>query len=92
MKKELDLSYDVIVENMIPFTEGLSQQGMNLSETTFFNKKGKEVTMTVLRNEEEPGSIGCKQIFQMKDGKFILEIEDEEGVEYFYSEKIEDLF
>ena len=37
-----------------------------------------------------------KQIFKMKDGKFILEVEgnmDEDGeiIEYFYSENIEDL-
>jgi hypothetical protein len=33
-----------------------------------------------------------KQIFKMDDGRFVLEIENEDGdMDYFYSEDIEDL-
>ena len=91
MKKELDLDYDINVVNMIPFTKSLPNSEMVLHEAEFYNLKGNAVKMMVLKNDIEFGSIGCKQIFQMKDGKFILEVEDEEGVEYFFSNKIEDL-
>ena len=90
MKQEHSLDYEINVENIIPFTENYSQNGMNLFETCFYNSKGKEVKMMVLKNNEEPGNFGCKQIFQMKDGNFILE-EENEDVEYYFSKNLQDL-
>jgi hypothetical protein len=90
MKQELSPDYEINVENMIPFTENNSQKGMNLFEASFYNNKGKKIKMLVLKNNEEPGNFGCKQIFQMKDGTFILE-EENEDVEYYFSKNLQDL-
>ena len=90
----LDFDYDIDVKNMIPFTEDQATNDWQLRNTTFFSldgKKFKEIPMVNLGNGINPGECGAKQIFQMKDGKFILEVEDEEGVEYFFSENLQDL-
>ena len=86
LKKELDDNYDISVENMLDMTQEIG--GFKLSEEEFSNKKSKLVKKNILRNEEEN-----KQIFSMKDGLFILEVEDvnEGTVEYFFSKDINDL-
>lgn len=90
MKQELSPDYEINVENMIPFIESKPQNGMHLFEATFYNTKGKKTKMMVLKNNEEPGNFGCKQIFQMKDGSFILE-EENEDIEYYFSKNLQDL-
>jgi hypothetical protein len=66
--------------------------GWQLYDAEFYSVKTRKViNLKTLYNGTEIGRIGAKQIFQMKDGKYVLEVEDEEGVEYFYSENIQDL-
>jgi hypothetical protein len=92
MKQELDYNYDINARNMTSFTEDQTSEGWVLSEAEFVPfDTDEEIKVTVLSNGVDVGECGAKQIFQMKDGKYILEVEDEEGVEYFYSENIEDL-
>lgn len=90
MKNELPEDYDISVENMLDMNKSQELGGFKAQGTTFYNKKGKQIPKQILRNEEE-----SKQIFQMKDGKFILEEEtfDDKGgdILYFYSDVITDL-
>jgi hypothetical protein len=94
MRQELDPEYDIAVNNMLPF-EGDAPKGWEVEKAEFISTKGKAVKMNVLRKEE----VGSKdhltqsvqQIFQMKDGKFILEVDDFEEIEYFCSNDLADL-
>jgi hypothetical protein len=82
--KELDFDYDLTVDNMVPITT--EYNGWENTEGEFYsiNKSGF-VKMPLLSKDG-------KQIFQMKDGCYIIEIEDEEmNVDYFYSHDINDL-
>jgi hypothetical protein len=87
MRQELDPKYDIAVNNMLPF-EGDAPKGWEIEEAEFISAKGKAAKMNVLR-KEEAGSI--QQIFQMKDGKFILEVDNFEEIEYFCSNDLVDL-
>jgi hypothetical protein len=81
--KELDIDYDISVSNMYDIT--LDRGNFLVTDTEFYDINTSKLTnKKVLRS-------GGKQIFSMKDGTFILEIEDCGEVEYFYSNNINDL-
>ena len=85
---ELDADYDMTVDNMVTLTG--EYKGWTNKEGEFYSvNEGKFINMSVLNNDFD------KQIFQMKDGRFVLEVEniesDEFEVEYFYSYDINDL-
>jgi hypothetical protein len=81
--KELEQDYSVRVENMVPL-EG-EYDGWTIEDGDFYSNEGETVIMPYLLNDN-------KQIFKMDDGRFVLEIENEDGdMDYFYSEDIEDL-
>ena len=83
---ELDSDYDMSVENMVPLTG--EYKGWTNEEGEFYLLSNEKlVKMPYLLNED------CdRQIFQMKDGRFVLEVENDEfEVEYFYSHDINDL-
>ena len=84
MKKNLDDNYDITVDNMLDMTEKQEVNGFTLVNSEFYNKKDKKVNKHILVRDNE-------QIFSMKDGIFILEVEDDGMVEYFYSKDINDL-
>jgi len=81
--KELDLDYDISVDNM---NDIITDYGnFVVEDAEFYDRKTtKLVTKKVLVNEG-------KQIFSMKDGIYILEIEDCGEVEYYYSKNLNDL-
>ena len=83
MRKELSDDYDISGNNMLDIENDISCFKVKNSE--FYVPKGK-VNRKILTFDN-------KQIFQMNDGIFILEVEDyQEGtVEYFYSKDIYDL-
>ena len=83
---ELDVDYDMTVENMVPLTD--KYIGWSNEEGEFYLLgDAKLVKMPYLLNDA-----GDKQIFKMKDGRFVLEVENDEfEVEYFYSYDINDL-
>jgi hypothetical protein len=87
--KELDLNYDINVKDMIQFSRDIwipENAGFEIIKSTFYDDNGNEVDMDILSDNNN------KQIFMMKDGKFILEICDIEEVNYYYSENILDFF
>lgn len=84
---ELDLDYDMTVDNMVPLTG--EYKGWTNEEGEFYLLSDEKLV-------KMPYLLNCnKQIFQMKDGRFVLEVEniesDEFEVEYFYSYDINDL-
>lgn len=83
MKNELSPDYDISVDKMLNMTKDQEIGGFELTESEFYGKKGK-VKMNILVRDNE-------QIFSMNDGIFILEVEDDDMVEYFYSTNINDL-
>jgi len=83
---ELDSDYDMTVDNMVPLTDKYT--GWSNKEGEFFSPSDDDfIKMSCLLNDT------CdKQIFKMKDGRFVLEVENDElEVEYFYSYDINDL-
>jgi hypothetical protein len=90
MKQILDENYDIDAANWVPMKSEQAKNGFNLQPATFYNKKGKEAKVDVLVFEGNG-----KQIFQMPDGKFILEDCDRDyqgdNIEYFWSENLDDL-
>ncbi len=95
MKKELDIDYDISVDYMTPIGPEHETETFKIKSAEFYPKKGKLVSMNILSNGIEAGTSGSKQIFAMKDGTFVLEIEDwtdeDNEVKYFYSDNIKDL-
>jgi hypothetical protein len=89
MRQELDPEYDIAVNNMLPF-EGDAPRGWEVNEAEFATGPRKSVKMKILCKEEENG---ISQIFQMKDGRFVLEREgfNFEEIEYFCSNDLADL-
>ena len=84
---ELDLDYDMTVDNMVPLTG--EYKGWTNEEGEFYLLSDEKLV-------KMPYLLNCnKQIFQMKDGRFVLEVEniesDEFEAEYFYSYDINDL-
>lgn len=77
--------YDISVDNMVPMSKEHECAPFTLLETSFFNQKGEDTNMPILSDSCE------QQIFRMKDGKFILEIDNGDTVDYFYSENLNDL-
>ena len=89
MIQELDDNYDISVDGMINVTVEQEKGGYKIFNSEFYSSLAYErVYMNILKYENESA---CKQIFSMKDGKFILEIENELGISYFYSESLDDL-
>jgi hypothetical protein len=83
--KELELDYSVRVENMVPL-EG-EYDGWTIEDGDFYSNEGETVVMPYLLSDSD-----SKQIFKMDDGRFVLEIENEDcEIDYFYSYDIEDL-
>jgi len=93
MKKKLDDDYDISVDDILNMTKDQEIGGFELVESDFYGKKGREKRNNLARKNE--------QIFSMKDGIFILEVEEDGDfcvckcplgmVEYFYSTNINDL-
>lgn len=89
MKQNLSDDYEICVANMVPLTKEQASKGFEVVNSEFidfsdddFNK----VNMDILVREET-----SEQIFYMKDGRYVLEVEADHMVEYFYSTNIEDL-
>jgi len=92
MKKELNLDYDISVDNMLNLTESDEFSGFKLETSEFGSMTKEEFTnMDVLQKTDE--DFNRSQIMKMTDGKFILEVESDGGceVDYFYSDDIKDL-
>ena len=90
--KRLDDNYDICVDDMLPMLIEQEKGDFKIKNGEFYRTKDFEkVNMPILAT----GRIDCgalnKQIFSMKDGKFILEIEENYEVEYFYSENLDEL-
>lgn len=82
MKEQLKEDYEVSVDDMI---DAISDVGdFKVTTAEFYNKAGKIVNKNILSKDGQ-------QIFSMKDGKFVLEVEDDGFVEYFCSNDINDL-
>jgi hypothetical protein len=82
--KELSWDYDISVERILNIDQKL--QGYEITEATFMNNKEQYEKRNVLGDQKG------NQIFKMRDGKYILESENEEmEVDYFYSMDINDL-
>lgn len=85
--KELDIEYDINVSNMKNITE--NKGDFKIVESEFYDLRSgsdERIKMNVLSDGNG------KQIFSMKDDKFILEVEDENmKINYFYSENLDDL-
>jgi hypothetical protein len=90
MKQLLDDNYDISAENWIPMKAEQAKNGFNLKTVKFQTSKGEERTVDVLVFGEDG-----KQIFQMKDGRFVLEDCDQtyqgDDIKYFWSENLDDL-
>ena len=82
MKQELNVDYDISVDNMLPINEPVGSFVVN--ESSFIGNDNKLTHMNVLQD-------GDKQIFAMKDGTFVLEECDDDGCNYFFSKDINDL-
>ena len=83
-KRTLEWNYSVRVENMIPIEE-VENDEWTIEDGSFAANDGKTVIMQYLLNDN-------KQIFKMDDGRYVLEVENEDGtMDYFYSEDIKDL-
>ena len=82
---ELDSDYDMTVDNMVPLTG--EYKGWTNHEGEFYSPEEDVIKMNYLLNND------CnRHIFQMKDSRFVLEVENDEfEVEYFYSYDINDL-
>jgi hypothetical protein len=89
MKVELDLDYDITVDNMVSPSPSHAINGFKLDPREFYNSKMKLVKMTTLSRVN--ADFSQDQILTMKDGLFILEIEQCGEVEYFSSNDINDL-
>lgn len=87
MKQELDVDYDISVDNMIDMTTSQESNGFKVKKASFFNMRGS-VSKNVLAREV---NYVQEQIFQMTDGIFILEVEKDMEVSYFFSKNINDL-
>lgn len=90
MKQELDLNYDISVDNMVDISPRSNEwiKGFDIKKAEFFNRKGKRVIKDVLFRVNGHTT---EQIFQMKDGLFILEVEEDGEITYFYSDNINDI-
>ena len=83
-KRSLEQNYSVRVENMLPIEEGEYDE-WTIEDGSFDSNDGKTVIMQYLLNDN-------KQIFKMDDGRYVLEVENEDGtMYYYYSEDIDDL-
>ncbi len=83
-KRTLEWNYSVRVENMLPIEE-VENDEWAIEDGSFAANDGKTVIMQYLLNDN-------KQIFKMDDGRYVLEVENEDGnMDYFYSEDIKDL-
>ena len=83
-KRSLEWDYSVRVENMLPIEEGEYDE-WTIEDGNFDSNEGKTVIMQYLLNDN-------KQIFKMDDGRYVLEVENEDGtMDYYYSEDIDDL-
>jgi hypothetical protein len=83
-KRSLEQNYSVRVENMLPIEEGEYDE-WTIEDGNFDSNDGKTVIMQYLLNDN-------KQIFKMDDGRYVLEVENEDGtMDYYYSEDIDDL-
>ncbi len=90
MKKELSVDYDVTVDNMLDMSNDQEVGPFKVTQGTFFNKSGKEVKKNILEFDDDENFVR-RQIFSMKDGTFVLELEVDMEVTYFYSEDLNDL-
>lgn len=84
--KNLSDDYEVTVDNMIPLNSKVSN--FEVCNSQFFSfEKDKLVNMDILVNEEG------WQIFAMKDGTFILEVEDFAmgTVDYLQADNLQDI-
>ena len=84
--EELELDYNVRVDNMVHIEGQYEKFGWIIEKGDFYSDEGKIVVMSYLLNKSKR-----QQIFKMDDGRFVLETENEDEVDYFYSYDIEDL-
>lgn len=91
MVKKLKNSYDISRKNMLDMEKHQAIAGFKLFGAEFGIGPGKNVKKKVLKSESDDGS---KQIFSMKDGLFILEIEkiEENYCQYYCSNNLIELY
>lgn len=78
--------YDVNSNHMVSFDSNFKIGDFRAYNSEFLNFNQPADRKIILINTQED-----KQIFQMKDGKFILEIEDGDYCRYYYSYNLEEL-
>lgn len=90
MKIELKDDYDISVDNILDISKDYEKDGFKIISAHFL--KGRQVIEKLILLKEI--NIVSKQIFAMKDGRFVLEISDidEDSISYFYSYDINDLY
>ncbi len=91
--KKLDNDYEISVDNMKNMTTEQESDNFKLIESEFYSKYNKKVSMNILvqrPNCSIPYSDYdvYQQIFSMKDGTFILEVETEEFIEYYLANEL----
>lgn len=85
--EKLNDNYDLSAKNMLNITDEYVHGKWKISSSKFYTEDGT-INIKVLVTSD-------RQIFQMNDGKFILEIEndyyDNGSFSYYYSTNINDL-
>jgi hypothetical protein len=59
MIKELEIDYEITVDNMIPMTDEQGNNEYSVYQSEFYNRHGQKAMMNVLLNKD-----GTRQIFQ----------------------------
>jgi hypothetical protein len=95
MKKELNNEYDIDVRNMNDIVEEIGgfkiTDGKFMIPTKKYDPDNFLIKKILVKECTGGDSHHLEQIFLMKDGKFILEVDNGETCEYFYSENLKDL-
>jgi len=69
MKKDLNIDYDISVDNMLDMLMSQETDGFKILEASFFTKKGRNINKNILVRDNGQKR---EQIFSMKDGRFIF--------------------
>lgn len=90
MKKKLSNDYSITVDKMLNMSAEQEAKGFKVKGADFYNpNNGEMARKKILVRENKDYSI--EQIFSMMDGKFLLEIEIDGELTYFYSKNLTDL-
>ena len=91
MKKPLSENYNISANDMLDMKPEQEVNGFKIENSEFYPNGGSKATTKNILVKENSEFVRF-QIFSMKDGKFILEVDpDGENIGYFYSENLDDL-